>query len=72
VAVQVAADLVERDERRRLAAERMLAQLRRAERDPERGIDGLFVAPVRQRLERADVRLRAGCPQELGAKSLAR
>ena len=36
VAVQVAADVGELDERRRLAAERRLAQLRRAPRQPER------------------------------------
>ena len=72
VAVEVAADLAERDERRRLAAERVLAQFRRAEGDLERRVDGFLVAAVRQGLERRDVRLRAGRPQELGAEALAR
>ena len=55
VHVQVAADLRELDERRRLGAERRLAKLRRAERDAEPRVDAGFVGRVRQRLERVDV-----------------
>src|SRR5204863_8971779 len=72
VTVEVAADLVERDERRRLAAEGMLAQLRWAERDPERRVDRVLVAAVRKGLERRHIRLRAGRAQELRAEALAR
>ena len=56
VAVQVAADVGDRDQRRRLAAERRLAQLRRAPRHAERAEQRLLVGRVRQRLERRDVR----------------
>ena len=58
----------ELDERRRLAAERRLAKLGRAERDPERAVDALLVGRVRQRLERGDVLGRAGRADELGAE----
>jgi len=67
VAVEVAAHVAELEERGRLAAERPLAQLRRAERDPERRVDGLLGRRVGQRLERVDVGGRAGRPQERGA-----
>ena len=70
--MKVAADFAERHERRRLAAERVLAQLGRTERDPERREDGVLVAAVRQRFELRHVRLRAGRPQELRAEPLAR
>ena len=53
VAVQVAADVVELHQRRRLAAERLLAQLRRTPGDAERPVDAGLVRRVRQRLERA-------------------
>ena len=46
-------------QRRRLAAERRLAQLGRAPRHAERGVDGRLVGRVRQRLERRDVGGRA-------------
>jgi hypothetical protein len=69
VAVQVAADVGRRDERRRLAAERRLAQLRRAPRQAERGVDGLLVGRVRQRLERLHVRRRPRRPHEGGSRS---
>src|SRR5262249_42979897 len=72
VAVEVAADLVDRDQRRRLAPERLLPQLGWAERDPERGVNRVFVRAFRQRLQRAHVRLRAGGPQELDAQPPAR
>src|SRR5262249_60225393 len=49
VAVEVAADLVDRDQRRRLAPERLLPQLGWAERDPERGVNRVFVRAFRQR-----------------------
>ena len=71
VAVEVAADVRELDERRRLAPERRLAQLGRAERDPERAVDALLVRRVRQRLERGDVLRRAGRADELGAELAA-
>jgi hypothetical protein len=69
VAVQVAADVGRRDERRRLAGEGLLAQLRRAPRQAERGVDGPLVRRVRQRPERLDVRRRPGRPHERGARS---
>ena len=47
--MEVAADVRELDERRRLAAERRLAQLRRAPRQPERRVDALLVGRVRKR-----------------------
>ena len=73
VAVQVAADVGDLDERRRLAAERRLAQLGRAPGEAERarrppassGASG-------QRLERRDVRRRAGRAHQRGAEALGR
>ena len=70
VAVQVAADVLRLDERRRLAAERLLAQLRRAPGDVERAVDRLLVGRVRQRLERRDVRGRARRAHERGPEPL--
>jgi hypothetical protein len=70
--MQVAADVGRRDQRRRLAAERLLAQLRRAPREAERGVDGLLVERVRQRLERRHVRRRARRPHERGPEPLRR
>ena len=66
--VQVAADLRELDQRRRLVAKRLLAKLRRAERNPERAVDALLVACVRQRLERRHVLGRAGRTDQLRAE----
>ena len=63
--MQVAADLVELDERRRLGAEGLLAQLGRAEGDAERAVDAFLVGRIGQRLERLDVLARAGRAQEL-------
>ena len=67
--VQVAADVGERDELRRLPAKRRLAQLGRAERNPERAIHALLVPPVRERLQRLDVLRRPGRPHELGPET---
>ena len=47
VGVEVAADVSRLDERRRLAAERLLAQLRRAPGEVERAVDRLLVGRVR-------------------------
>ena len=60
---------LELDELRRLAAERLLAQLRRAPRQAERPIDGGLVGRVGQRLERRDVGGRAGRAHERGAEA---
>ena len=70
VGVQVAADVVRLDEGRRLAAERLLAQLRWTPREVERPVDGLLVGRLRQRLERRDVRRRAGRAHEGGPEPL--
>jgi hypothetical protein len=64
--VEVAADVAGRDEGRRLAAERPLAQLRWAPRDVERGVDRLLVGRLRERLEGRDVRGRARRAQQRG------
>jgi hypothetical protein len=68
--VQVAADVGDLDERRRLAAKRRLAQLGRAPRDPERPIQGVLVGRVGQRLERGDVVRRSGRPHERRPEAL--
>ena len=68
--VQVAADVGQLDEGRRLAAERLLAQLRRTPGDVERAVDALLVGRVRQRLERRDVRGRSGRAHEGGPEPL--
>ena len=68
--MEVAADVVQLDERRRLAAERLLAQLRRAPGQVERAVDRLLVGRVRQRLERRDVRRRARRAHERGPEPL--
>ena len=60
----------ESEGRRRLAAERFLAQLRRAPREAERGVDGLLVGRVGQRLERRHVRRGARRPHEGGPEPL--
>ncbi len=67
VAVEVAADVREVDERRRLAAERLFPELRRAPGDAEGAVDLELVLAVRQRLERLDVRRRAGRADQPGA-----
>src|SRR5262249_12287216 len=72
VAVQVAPDLGDRDRRGRFGPARLPPQLGWEARDPERGVNGVFVRAFRQRLQRVHVRLRAGGPQELGAEALAR
>ena len=67
VAVQIAADLRRAStQRRRLAAERLLAQLRRTPGHAERPVDAVLVGRVGQRLERRDVRRRAGRAHQLG------
>ena len=58
------------DERRRLAAERRLAQLGRAERDAQGAVDGVLVRRVGKRLERGDVGGRAGRAHERRAEPL--
>ena len=72
MAVQVAADVARLDEDRRLAAERLLAQLRRTPRETERAVDRLLVGCVWERLERLDVRARAGRAHERGPVALRR
>ena len=72
VAVQVAADVPLLDEVRGRAAERRLAQLRRAPGDAERRVDARLVRRVRERLERLDVGGRAGRAQQRGAEPLGR
>ena len=64
VAVQVAAQVGHLDEARRLARERLLAQLRRAPRHAERAVGALLVRRGGQRLERLDVRRGARRPQQ--------
>ncbi len=68
--MEVAAHVGELDERRRLAAERRLAQLGRAPGDAERRVDAGLVRRVRQRLERVDVVARARRSQELRAEGV--
>ncbi len=72
VAVQVAADVPLLDEVRGRAAERRLAQLRRAPGDAERRVHARLVRRVRERLERLDVGGRAGRAQQRGAEPLGR
>jgi hypothetical protein len=62
VDVQVAADVVAREQRRRLAAERLLAQLGRAQREAELLVDGKLVSGERQLSERLDVGARSRLP----------
>ena len=62
--MQVATDVAGLDERRRRAAKRILAELRRTPGDPEGAVDGRLVGSVRHRLERRDVRGRARGSQE--------
>jgi hypothetical protein len=50
VAMEVAADVLQLDERRRLAAERLLAQLGWTPRKVERAVDRLLIRRVRERL----------------------
>ena len=64
--MKVAADVGRRDEGGRLAAERLLAQLRRAPCKAERGVDRLLVERVRQRRERRHVGRRARRTHEGG------
>ena len=59
-------------ERRRVAAERRLAQLRRDPGQPERRVDAGLGRRVGERLERRDVRRRAGGAHQLGAEALGR
>ena len=65
--VQIAADLGHLDERRRLAPEAVLAQLRRYPGQPELRVDGLLVDAFGKLAERGDVLRGAGGPHELGA-----
>ena len=55
-----------------VAAERLLAQLRRAPGEAERGVDGRLVGRVRQRLEPGHVRGRAGRPHQRAPEPLRR
>src|SRR5215211_118385 len=66
VAMEVAANVFQRHESRRVAAKRLLTQLWRTPRYPQRAKDGLFVGPLRNRLERGDVRLRASGADQRG------
>ena len=67
--MEVAADLAQLDERRRLAPERLLAQLRWTPREAERAVHAL-VRRLGQRLERLDVAGRAGRAQERSPEAL--
>ena len=66
VAVEVPANVREVDERRRLASEWLLAELRRAPGDAQGAVDLELVLAVRQRLERLDVRGGAGRADQPG------
>ena len=68
MAMEVAPDVRELDERRRLAPERLLAQLGRTPWDSERGVDAFFVRGVGDRLERRNVRRRTRGAHELAAE----
>ena len=68
VDVQVAADLLQLDERRGRSLERFLAQLRRDVGQPERREHAFLVRRVRERPERVDEGARAGRAHELGAE----
>jgi hypothetical protein len=70
VHVQVAADLLQLDERRRRARKRRLAQLGRNVAKPERGEHAFLVRRVRQRAERLDELGRARRAHELRAEPL--
>ena len=72
MAVEVAADLPGLHERRRGVAERLLAQLRRAPGKVERAVDRRLVGRGRQRLERVDVRRRAGGAQRARCRARLR
>jgi hypothetical protein len=72
VAVEVAADVARLDQRRRLAAERVLAQLGRAPREAERGVHRLLGRRVGQRAERGEIGRRAGGLDERRAEPLGR
>ena len=67
--MKVAADVGQLDEARRLVAEGRLAQLGRAPRHAERGVERHLVGRVRQRAERVDVRAAPGRANELGAEA---
>jgi hypothetical protein len=67
--MQVAANVSRLEESGRLAAEWLLAQLRRAPGDAERAVDGLLVGRVRERLECLDVRAGARRDHERGPES---
>ncbi len=69
--MQVAADVVELQQRRRFTAERLLAQLGRAPGHAERGVQRLLVGAFGQRLERRDVCRRSGRAQQLGPEPRA-
>ena len=68
--MQVAADVGEIDDGRRLAAERLLAQLGRTPRKFERAVDAPLVGRLRKRLERRHIRLRARGTHERRPESL--
>ena len=70
VAVQVSADVRLLDERRRVSTERRLSQLGRHPGDVEPGVHLLLRRRHGQRLERRDVGLRAGRPEEVGPEAL--
>ena len=69
VHVEVAANVVARQQRRRLAAERLLAQLRWTPGNPELRVQGLLVRRRRQLAQARDVCLRSGPDHELGAEA---
>lgn len=68
--MKVAADVGRREKRRRVTAERLLAQLRRAPGEAERGEHRLLVDRVRERLERRHVRGRPRRSHKSGAEPL--
>ena len=72
VAVEVAADVHEVDERRGLAAKRLFSELRRAPGDAQCAVDLGLVLAVGQRLQRLDVRGGAGGADQPGTGLLRR
>src|SRR5207302_9047079 len=70
VAMEIPADVRFLDERRRVAAERQLAELGREPGKAEPAVDSLLGRRLRQRLERGDVCVRAGRANELRAEAV--
>jgi hypothetical protein len=67
--VEVAANVVAREQERRLAVKRRLPQLGRTPRNSECCVDGLLVGSSPKLAETFDVRVRACGDQQLGAES---